>query len=188
MLIIIDYVYPPVEGQINKTNIMEIILLSIIVVMMILLFIKVNSVNENLDILLNKVDIVDESMIVIEQNLKSIKENIETLEKLCNSIKSDIISNNNSIIRNENDIYKYAVEEFKLTRELIKEKNNIQLKSLTDAGHMLHNDIITIADGITSTHKELMEQIKANKTNRNKVKKDILDKDKPVKVKPATDK
>lgn len=131
--------------------------------MMILLFIKVNLVNENLDGLINRVDVVDESMIVIEQNLKSIEENIKTLEKLYNSIRSDY-----------NDISNIS----KTTRTIIMDKLNdefrINCTNIAECSNSVleHIDNTKVGvDKLVSAFERLMSKIKITIT------------DKPVKTK-----
>lgn len=109
---------------------MESILLVAIIVIMILLFIRINLVNENLDVIINRLDVIDDSMTEIEQNLKSIRENIETLEKLCNSIRHDYSSIGNISNTNRTIIMENLNEEFRINSANIAECSNSILEHI----------------------------------------------------------
>ena len=147
---------------------MEIIVLSLVLVVLILLFIKVNMLNQNIDILMCRIDDVNDSIDAIEEDLEKIKENINKLEELCISITSDVNSGFSKIINDKSISTSLA-----LTRDIIKEGFNTQATNLADTANMLDKDITNVSDSIAAAHKELMCEIKANKTPKPKITKNI---------------
>lgn len=145
---------------------MEIIVLSLVLVVLILLFIKVNMLNQNIDVLMCRVDDFNDSIDTIEENLETIKENINKLEALCAGISSDVNYGFKKIL---ND--KSISTSLEMTRNIIKDGFNTQAANLADAANMLDKDITNVSDSMAAAHKELMCEIKANKTPKPKTTK-----------------
>ena len=124
--------------------------------------------NQNIDVLMCRVDDFNDSIDTIEENLETIKENINKLENLCASISTDVNYGFSKIL---ND--KSVSVSLEMTRNIIKDGFNIQAKHLYDAANMLNNDIANISDSMTAAHKALMCEIKANKTPKPKTTKNI---------------
>lgn len=145
---------------------MEIIVLSLVLVVLILLFIRINMLNQNIDVLMCRVDNVNDSIDIIEEDLKTIKENINKLENLCASISSNVNNGFSKILNDKN-----VSISLEMTRNIIKDGFNTQSKDLYTAANMLNNNITNISDSMAAAHKELMHEIKANKTPKPKATK-----------------
>lgn len=159
---------------------MEIIVLSLVLVVLILLFIKVNMLNQNIDVLMCRVDDIDNSIDDIEENLKTIKENINKLENLCAGISNSCARISNSCASITSDVNsgfskilndKSISISLEMTRNIIKDGFNTQAANLADAANMLDKDITNVSDSMAAAHKELMQEIKANKTPKPKTTK-----------------
>lgn len=78
---------------------LDFILFAGILSILILLFIKVNTLNTNIDILMGREDEIVESQNLIKEHLKVIEENIKELHKLVNTLYDTGNTNQSELIR-----------------------------------------------------------------------------------------
>lgn len=135
---------------------MEIILIAIIIVMLILLFIKVNLLNDNIDLLTTKSECLEEYLIDIKTNLDNIAANIAELRKLSDSISNNIITEFNILNESKDKDVISVLDAVKVYKE------------------SSHNDNVAVYNKLDNAIKmfDKMTQSKASKAKTSKTTKE----------------
>lgn len=135
---------------------MEIILISIIIIMLILLFIKTNLLNNDVDLLTIKSECLEEYLIDIKTNLDNIAANIAELQKLSDSISDNIINKFNTLNESKDKDVVNVLDAIKTYKE------------------SSHNDNIDVYNKLDNAIKmfDKMTQFKASKAKTSKTTKE----------------